>query len=355
MHTNVPTAMHESTRGEVRPERIAWIDVARGIGILLVVLGHLESGLPSRIIYAFHMPFFFFLSGYVHKIQGDYAGFFRKRCIHLLVPYVAFLLLLAPLELHRASHAGSGAIQKTITDMIWGGDRLHGDYGVFWFITCLFATQQIANWLLSKCKPGTIAVWATISMALAYVNSVLFPRFTLPLDLNVVVAALPFYLAGYYAKKAELDRWWVTLAATLGVVATVWLAYANVPIQYDMRSAIYGVPVLSLLLAACCIVAMIRVSKLILLAPAITSMFEKIGAASMGIMFIHKPLPGFPGFGRLSIFHPLTAFVVVSFIAYVCTVFISRFSLTRAILLGSQKDFLALRHRNRELQSPKVE
>jgi fucose 4-O-acetylase-like acetyltransferase len=349
MQTSLPTAAPESLAPAPRLQRIAWIDVARGIGILLVVLGHLDSGLSSRIIYAFHMPFFFFLSGYVHKVQGHYAGFFRKRCIHLLVPYIAFLILLAPLELHRASHGGSGAIQKAITEMLWGGDHLHGDYGVFWFITCLFATQQIANWLLSKFGPLRIAFYATVSMALAHVNSALFPHFTLPLDLNVVAAALPFYLLGYYAKKVDLDRWWITFLAAFGVIATVWLAYLDVPIQYDMRGAIYGVPLLSLLLAGCCILAMIRLSKFILLAPPITTIFQKVGAASMGIMFLHKPLPSLPGFSRLSLFHPFAAFVVVSLVAYLGTIFLSRFSLGRAIFLGSQKDFLALSHRQHDL------
>src|SRR5262249_38075899 len=57
--------------------RAPWIDAARGIGIVLVVAGHVQEGLlraailPAsdagavvhRAIYAFHMPLFFFLSG----------------------------------------------------------------------------------------------------------------------------------------------------------------------------------------------------------------------------------------------------------------------------------------------------
>ena len=57
-------------------DRIAWIDAARGIGIVLVVIGHVEGGLidagiqsgaswawPSYGLYTFHMPLFFFLAG----------------------------------------------------------------------------------------------------------------------------------------------------------------------------------------------------------------------------------------------------------------------------------------------------
>ena len=56
--------------------RVYWIDYAKGIGIFLVVIGHVCRGLTSgsilsplvaksidQWIYAFHMPIFFFLSG----------------------------------------------------------------------------------------------------------------------------------------------------------------------------------------------------------------------------------------------------------------------------------------------------
>lgn len=45
-------------------KRFDWVDIAKGIAILLMILGH--SSLPNMIqnwIYSFHMPFFFFISG----------------------------------------------------------------------------------------------------------------------------------------------------------------------------------------------------------------------------------------------------------------------------------------------------
>ncbi|MCM1303068.1 MAG: acyltransferase [Lachnospiraceae bacterium] len=64
-------------------ERINWIDICKGIGIILVVLGHIVKGYGAanlfetyhkamiktdRIIYAFHMPLFFLISGYVFQM-----------------------------------------------------------------------------------------------------------------------------------------------------------------------------------------------------------------------------------------------------------------------------------------------
>lgn len=62
-------------------KHLPWIDACKGIGILLVVLGHVtdSGGLLNRSIYLFHMPLFFFLSGYLHTVQADFRDFFRKK------------------------------------------------------------------------------------------------------------------------------------------------------------------------------------------------------------------------------------------------------------------------------------
>ncbi|STU64905.1 acyltransferase [Klebsiella pneumoniae subsp. ozaenae] len=68
--------------------REAWVDYAKGIGIILVVFGHVNRGLYSAgiqlsgssylltdsIIYSFHMPLFFFLSGLFFTQSLDKKG-----------------------------------------------------------------------------------------------------------------------------------------------------------------------------------------------------------------------------------------------------------------------------------------
>lgn len=45
-------------------KRIEWIDIAKGILRVLVVLGHSEiSGVAASVINSFHMAVFFFLAG----------------------------------------------------------------------------------------------------------------------------------------------------------------------------------------------------------------------------------------------------------------------------------------------------
>lgn len=80
---------------DTNKKRLEFIDVAKGIGILLVVLGHLNSAeQPIRnFIYSFHMPLFFFLSGLFFKGNTDFKTFLKKSVKTLLVPYLIFVAL----------------------------------------------------------------------------------------------------------------------------------------------------------------------------------------------------------------------------------------------------------------------
>lgn len=78
-------------------KRIEWIDSARGIAILFVVLGHCIGNIEdpvNKFILAFHMPLFFFLSGLCAKCKGDnkIKQILNKAKV-LLVPQVTLGLL----------------------------------------------------------------------------------------------------------------------------------------------------------------------------------------------------------------------------------------------------------------------
>ena len=78
--------------------RIVYIDIAKGIGILLVALAHADISLFSpylhQLIYAFHMPLFFLVSGAAHLTLRDKA--FRQvaeSCLGLI--FLAFIVHIA--------------------------------------------------------------------------------------------------------------------------------------------------------------------------------------------------------------------------------------------------------------------
>lgn len=85
--------------------RIEYIDLAKGVGIILVVIGHSISGIGYKFIYSFHMPLFFFLSGMCFSIEKYpyFASFLAKRAKQILVPcffFTSISLLLGISLLH---------------------------------------------------------------------------------------------------------------------------------------------------------------------------------------------------------------------------------------------------------------
>ena len=85
-------------RGQSKSNRIAYIDAAKGIGILLMILGHTGMyGLPvvmHKMIYSFHMPMFFIISGFLFNTKKyenvAFSKFIKREFIKYIIPYFVF-------------------------------------------------------------------------------------------------------------------------------------------------------------------------------------------------------------------------------------------------------------------------
>jgi fucose 4-O-acetylase-like acetyltransferase len=85
-----------------KPPRISWIDISKGLAMILVFYGHLPGSgnnpwfpdlmMSREIVYYFHMPLFFVLSGLTMRLDGDFGTFVWKRFRRLIVPYYVFSL-----------------------------------------------------------------------------------------------------------------------------------------------------------------------------------------------------------------------------------------------------------------------
>lgn len=73
-----------------------WIDIAKAITIILVIVGHTVSGYPNSVIFSFRMFLFFFLSAWTTRFSkslSDFTAQLKKGVFHLLLPaLIAFAL-----------------------------------------------------------------------------------------------------------------------------------------------------------------------------------------------------------------------------------------------------------------------
>ncbi len=76
-------------------ERNKWIDIAKGITIILMVLGHTTiPDVASRFIWAFHMPLFFIVSGWMTNwVKYGVSEFTIRKFRNLMIPFFAILQL----------------------------------------------------------------------------------------------------------------------------------------------------------------------------------------------------------------------------------------------------------------------
>lgn len=136
-----------------KKNRIAWLDVAKGLGIWMVYLGHFgqEAGMSYDFVFQFHVPLFFFLAGCAHSLRKrPPMEVIRKISGKLLVSYAFFgLLYLAVLVIVQDSTEG---ILAQLQVFLAGAPRNQFAAGSLWFLTCLWVIEM-ADVLIGQLKP----------------------------------------------------------------------------------------------------------------------------------------------------------------------------------------------------------
>ena len=244
------TPVPERAIGELR---VTFVDNARAIGIVLVVVGHAPAlaGWASDFIYAFHMPLFFCLSGLVVN-QSRLAMTMAGRALHLartlLLPYLFFFLLsyaywlvakrhglrAAEFEALPWWHPLAGFIQGT-------ADGLYVDV-VLWFFPCLFITAVVHHALRQRLSAATTAVLSTFAAFLFIVlHDSDAPRWWWSADCAVIGLAyfsLGAAFNGMLGRGREHGRVVASLLAVSLLPATLLLS--RVTGHVDLNHLVFG-------------------------------------------------------------------------------------------------------------------
>lgn len=135
----------------IMASRIAWIDTLKGIAIILVVIVHNAGESVSDFLQCFIMPLFFLLSGFLFSPK-TVKEYFRKSTRRLIVPYIAYLIVIALPYIILMAINGEllGYKGKTLLiNMLYGGEFLKGSFGVFWFVSVLWLATNLFNYMLN--------------------------------------------------------------------------------------------------------------------------------------------------------------------------------------------------------------
>lgn len=260
-----------------RIERLSWLDILKGIGIILVVIGHIYSNRTvSNWLYSFHMPLFFLAAGWVYKEKTVITDI-KRRIQTIVVPYFSFglLVLLYWQVIERRFRDSDMSFMDSLLGLFTGCyDNL--DFNVhLWFLPCFFVTVVLFN-ILVNLGDRKIAYVISALMSLIYV---VLPMPELPWGFNRVFKYIGFYAVGVFLVRREtriVDR-----KVSTGMVAVVLIILNFFLSLHNLTTGIMWF-----------VTALIGVAALILISQLINEnkILQYFGRISLIVLCIHGPI-----------------------------------------------------------------
>lgn len=220
-----------------KTERLDFVDAAKGIAILLVLLGHLLMGdtMMKKWIYAFHMPFFFIAAGFFIS-EKSFREYATRRFYTLIMPYLVFAFFYCSLSL------------KTIPPILYSTNqslRIGGSNGMLWFLPTLFFALLCVHLLKDKLRDR---LWVSIIALVVFVSigysmnvlsheaSIGFVRkWGLPFGIDIVLLGSAFCYVGYYLSYHGAIRWMSQLKIQQLAALSLLLAVATLSAFYHTQ------------------------------------------------------------------------------------------------------------------------
>lgn len=295
-------------------KRIEYIDIARGIGILLVVMGHNDFSLVSpfvyKLIYSFHMPLFFFLSGYFLNTGVGWWSFFQKRFNSLIKPYLFTLFLIYFISVSFGKMGFQMAIQRIVKSLY--GTGYYIDWVQLWFLPHLFVVSLYAFlfYAVTKRINNRYVTWIILLLTLIIASLFLqtfypFPLsvfgksyelFGLPFSIDLVLLSGFFFILGSETRQVASDNTFDSLI--LFFIAGAAMIALNIffAARIDLNTRTYESLVINTLGSIAGILFILTLSRQIeLRTDKLAAVFKYLGKISLILLIFHVPIQDFWG------------------------------------------------------------
>lgn len=228
-------------------KRIEWIDIAKGIAMVLVIIGHIP--IPrylSVFIYGCHMPLFFILSGYVLKDKGESIGeFCRKKAKGLLIPLLIYSIIIIIFRFIYYGILVKSVSMASIKNEVIGiflQMKNGGTYSsTLWFLPCMFLAIIIVFLIIRKVKSKKMHIVWTIILGIAgscvyYVTRLAGLHNGLPWCLDyVLMAATVIYIGYILANHTKINLVYTLINGIIYIFTCIW-SYK----LYDFSPCLFG-------------------------------------------------------------------------------------------------------------------
>ena len=218
---------------------LQWIYIAKGIGIILVVIGHFHpESSPTywseiyRIIYSFHMPLFFILSGYLYNhTKYRYCDLIKNKTKRLLYPFVtiAAVFFLIKYAAGRVAYLAHPVDITSVYSLFV--DPVKSYMPLLWFVHALFlifAIYPVARFFLNNYM---------IILVLFGIISFLGSNYVV---LGEVIDHMPFFVVGVILRENEFLSKIVVSTNWRSVFTPILIFMLIYGVRYS--SHLYGYP-----------------------------------------------------------------------------------------------------------------
>lgn len=188
---------------ETLSKRIEFIDLAKGVCILLVVLGHVIEPVNEAvpIILCLRMPCYFCLSGLFFKPYNGFSDFLRRKLNKLFVPFVFFYMVSYVFYYLGKDFSGETSLSKFgLTDIFISNDI----YNIpIWFLLCLFWIN-ITFYFLRLILKNEWRVFMGVFLCgiVGYICAL--QKVSNPLYFVTNLTCMPFFYMGYLLRRTDL-------------------------------------------------------------------------------------------------------------------------------------------------------
>ncbi len=209
----------------VEKKRLDYIDIAKALGMLTIMWGHIAINKSVVFVYAFHIPLFFFLSGmvFVQDKYPDFKSFVKRRIQTLIVPYIIYSFITWAIwaVFSYVTHANVDSYWMPLAEtFIAQGSEGYLVHNVpLWFVSCLFVMELSYYWIAKLPDVWNLIVCVLLAvLGYVLVNYFDFFDFTLlPWSIEVAMSALIFYATGHlfikhighqkFENRVNKNRW----------------------------------------------------------------------------------------------------------------------------------------------------
>ncbi len=314
-------------------KRVQYIDIAKGIGIVLVVMGQNDFALISpfahKLIYSFHMPMFFFMSGMFFRPDVPFWSFLWNRFNRVLKPFLAILLLIYFASISFSKVSLVMATRRLLKAMYANGHYL--DWVQLWFLPHLFAVSLFAYLFFKAVKSNQIYKVRWVILTVIYIAGVFsmnyfwpfkfnlldreFVLYGLPFSIDLVLVSGFFFIFGYELNKKQNDALFrnqlTLLLSGIALILLVWYF----PQRIDFNTRQFDSLIINTIEALLGIIFILALSKQFERIGWLSSLFSYIGQASLIILIFQVPIQDYWGQKLLALTNNLPFSYWISFLA----------------------------------------